>query len=246
MNNIRDFFKKKKILLLKILIAVLAVSGLVLILFPIYTNIVVANKEDQLLSSWEELKEEKALEDQDVAILEDKDQTGVIDTEEDVEGPEETGQEEIENYYLEEKSYTVEDLFPLKIKIPEIELESIVNAGSDVETLKEGPGYILGTALPGEPGRVAISGHRTTYGAPFNRVDELERGDVIYLETLNGLEFEYVVKQQLVVEPQDIEVLEGDERPELLLTTCTPKFSASKRLIVVAELLDYYRLESYY
>jgi sortase A len=130
--------------------------------------------------------------------------------------------------------------------IPAIESEWIVNAGSDSQTLKQGPGYIIGTSLPGQPGRCAIAGHRTTYGAPFNRVDELKRGDIIYLETLDGKEFEYIVKQQLVVDPEDIYVLEGDQIPELLLTTCTPKYSASKRLIIIAELLDYYKLESYY
>ena len=35
------------------------------------------------------------------------------------------------------------------------------------------------TPLPGQEGNAAIAGHRTTYGAPFNRIDELKPGDEI-------------------------------------------------------------------
>ena len=40
-----------------------------------------------------------------------------------------------------------------------------------------------GTPLPGEVGNVGIAGHRTTYGRPFNRMDELRAGDVVFLDT---------------------------------------------------------------
>ena len=91
-------------------------------------------------------------------------------------------------------------------------------------------------------GRCTISGHRTTYGSPFNRVDELEKGDLIYLETIRNDIFIYVVKEQIIVNPEDVYIIQGAGRRELLLTTCYPKYSEAKRLIIIAELINIYTL----
>jgi len=182
MNRIKRFFIRKHRLLLKIAIILLSTAGIILILFPIYTNIIIANKETRVLSSWEKLKDEKVQETPtEIETLPEEDisESGIIETQEQ---SAETTQEEIQE--PPQVEYTIQDFFPLKINMPDIESEWIVNAGSDPQTLKQGPGYIIGTSLPGQPGRCAIAGHRTTYGAPFNRIDELEDGDIIYLETL--------------------------------------------------------------
>jgi len=141
---------------------------------------------------------------------------------------------------------TVEDFFPLKLSIPKIDLEWVSYEGADDQTLKQGPGHIEETPLPGDIGRCTISGHRTTYGSPFSRIDELVYGDLIYLETIGGKIFAYAVKGQDIVNPEDVYVLEGSNERELLLTTCHPKYSASKRLIIVAELIKLYPLEWYF
>ena len=52
----------------------------------------------------------------------------------------------------------------------------------DAEHLRKGPGHYPGTALPGKIGNFVVSGHRTTYAAPFNRIGELRRGDEIVVE----------------------------------------------------------------
>ena len=52
--------------------------------------------------------------------------------------------------------------------------------------LRKGPGHYPNTPLPGQRGNVGIAGHRTTYGAPFNRIDELQRGDPIVVTTRMG------------------------------------------------------------
>jgi sortase A len=93
-------------------------------------------------------------------------------------------------------------------------------------------------------GNTVISGHRTTYGAPFNRVDELHAGDAIVLETRDTW-FTYRVTGEQVVSPSAVEVTyavpgKRDAVPTqrlLTLTTCNPKYSAKQRLIVHA-LLD--------
>ena len=120
-----------------------------------------------------------------------------------------------------------------QIRIPKIGVDKIVVEGVGVEDLKKGPGHYGGTALPGQPGNAAIAGHRTTYGAPFNRIDELDRGDTIHVTTLQG-GFSYTVSETRIVAPHQVEVLQdfGDNR--LTLTSCHPKFSARERIIVTA------------
>jgi LPXTG-site transpeptidase (sortase) family protein len=139
--------------------------------------------------------------------------------------------------------YSSEDMFPAKLTIPKIGLEWIVNEGSDILDLKKGPGHIPQTPLPGEAGRCAISGHRTTYGAPFNRIDELKKGDMIYLEALNGNKYFYQVINFQIIKPTFVEILNGTDRKELLLTTCYPEYSSRERLAVLAQLVTIFPLD---
>lgn len=119
----------------------------------------------------------------------------------------------------------------------------VVVEGASVADLKNGPGHIPGTALPGELGNVVVSGHRTTYGAPFARFGDLVEGHVVVLETEQGW-FTYTVRATSIVAPTAVEVtyaVPGDPtaKPDkrlLTLTTCHPKYSAKQRLIVRAEL----------
>ena len=69
----------------------------------------------------------------------------------------------------------------------------VVVEGVSTSDLKKGPGHIPGTALPGEVGNVVLSGHRTTYGAPFERFDELQPGDAVVVETRDTW-FTYTVR----------------------------------------------------
>ena len=129
------------------------------------------------------------------------------------------------------------------IRIPRLGAgyHKVVIEGVGHEDLKKGPGHYPGTALPGAVGNVVISGHRTTYGAPFNRVDELNTGDAIVLETRDSW-FTYRVTSEQVVQPTAVEVtyaVPGDKnavptKKLLTLTTCNPKYSAKTRLIVHA------------
>jgi sortase A len=122
-----------------------------------------------------------------------------------------------------------------QIQIPEIGVDKIVVEGVSLPDLKKGPGHYPGTPLPGQEGNAAIAGHRTTYGAPFHRLDELEPGDEIIVTTVQG-EFTYEVAETLIVSPNQVEVLEdkGDDR--LTLTACHPKYSARQRIVVVSKL----------
>jgi sortase A len=124
------------------------------------------------------------------------------------------------------------------LRIPAIDLDYVVVEGTDTESLKKGPGHYSDTAYPWEgSGRVGIAGHRTTYGAPFWSLDELEEGDRIVLATEYGI-FDYRVTGSRIISPSDGSVLSQTRRPTLVLTTCNPRFSAAQRLVVFAARVD--------
>ena len=125
-----------------------------------------------------------------------------------------------------------------QIRIPRIGVDSIVVQGISRPDLRKGPGHYPDTPLPGQKGNAAIAGHRTTYGAPFGNLDQLEEGDRIFVRTAQGSFTYEVYEANLVVKPADVQVLEPDRfRPATLtLTTCNPKYSAAQRLVVKAVL----------
>jgi sortase A len=122
------------------------------------------------------------------------------------------------------------------MQIPKIGLEKAIVEGVEVPDLQKGPGHYPGTPLPGQPGNAAIAGHRTTYGAPFFDLNELDVGDPILFTTREGHHFEYDVIETKVVKPSEVGVVDPTTDNRLTLTTCNPRYSASQRLVVVAKL----------
>jgi sortase A len=121
--------------------------------------------------------------------------------------------------------------------VPRIHLDVFVVEGVSEDDLRRGPGHYPQTVLPGQDGNAAIAGHRTTYGAPFFSLNDLSVGDTIALTDTDGRTFVYRVSEPpKVVSPGDVAVLRPTSLPELTLTTCNPRYSASSRLVVVAHL----------
>ena len=134
------------------------------------------------------------------------------------------------------------------LRIPKVDaLEEgwAVVEGVGVRDLKNGAGHMPDTPLPGAPGNSVISGHRTTYGAPFHDVDVLSWGDIIEVDTALGTHT-YAVRELKIVKPTDVWVTDPRDGAWLTLTTCHPKFSSRQRLIVFAELVDGPNYESIY
>lgn len=129
-----------------------------------------------------------------------------------------------------------------RIVIPRIGLDAIVVNGVRPTDLRKGPGWIDWTNLPGPTGTCGISGHRTTYGAPFRRVDELKPGDTIDLYSPYR-RYRYEVTGTLIVLPGQTEVVDPTEQPTLTLTACHPPYSAAYRIAVQAKLVDARRIE---
>ena len=126
-----------------------------------------------------------------------------------------------------------------RLVIPSIGLDWIVVEGVQVADLKKGPGHFRETPMPGQLGNSAIAGHRTTYGAPFFDLDELEPGDLIEVQTLVGT-YTYEVTGSEVVSPADYALVIPTTDPTvatLTLATCTPAYTARERLIVYSVLV---------
>ncbi len=120
--------------------------------------------------------------------------------------------------------------------IPKIGVDKYVVQGIGEEDLRRGPGHYPETVLPGQLGNAAIAGHRTTYGAPFFDLNQLKAGDDIFLTDTQDRRWDYKVTRSFVVSPTDVSVLDPTPFAQLTLTTCNPRFSATNRLIVTAQL----------
>ena len=139
---------------------------------------------------------------------------------------------------------------------PRIDLDIVVVEGTDTTSLQKGPGHYSpadnkrqrklgdGSAFPGQGETIGVAGHRTTYLAPFRRIEDFEGGDEITLQ-MPYATFTYEVEKSEIVAPSEVEVVancpegeycEGDEPYErLVLTACHPLYSAAQRYVELRE-----------
>jgi sortase A len=130
-----------------------------------------------------------------------------------------------------------------RLYIPKLDKEWVVVNGVRPADIRYAPGHYPDTALPGKVGNFSVAGHRIK--KIFWRLDELQAGDVIGVETRDSW-FVYKVTNQEIVKPNAVEVVAAvPDRPGvkptkalLTLTTCNPKFNNYERLIVHAQLVD--------
>ena len=123
-----------------------------------------------------------------------------------------------------------------KLLIDRIGLSSVVVEGTDAGDLRKGPGHYPGTPLPGQRGTVAIAGHRTTYGAPFRKIDKVRPGEEIVVVMPYG-RFTYKVERTRIVPPTAVWVTQRVSYDRLILSACHPLYSAAKRIVVFAKLV---------
>ena len=135
-----------------------------------------------------------------------------------------------------------------RLRVPRLDLNAILVNGTDRESLKRGPGRYSGRRadftelrgsppaafMPGEGQLVYVAGHRTTYLAPFSRIDRLRRGDRVTVE-MPYATFEYRVTRQVIVRSDQVEVLKSKGEEVLALQACHPRFFATHRYIAYAK-----------
>ena len=193
-------------------IALVAI-GIVIIAYPFYTNFVMKRREADVINSWEN----------QISL----DTTTQATTTETLTG---------NDTQVTDQSQQVIPGALFKITIPKINSSWVGYEGTNIPSLKRGPGHYIGTSMPGELGTCVIAGNRITYGAPFNRVDQLVNGDQIILETTEGKQFTYLVTGKMEVLPDGLSALKQTEYASLILITSTPKFYATRMLLVFAKL----------
>ena len=122
-----------------------------------------------------------------------------------------------------------------RIVIGRIGLNMVLVDGTDESSLKKGPGRDLRTYMPGQHRLVYIAGHRTTYLAPFSRINDIRVGDYIRLE-MPYATFVYRMTTHRIVLANDLSVLHSPNHELLELQACHPRFFATHRYIVYARL----------
>jgi sortase A len=123
-----------------------------------------------------------------------------------------------------------------RIKIKKIKANFVLVNGTDAASLRKGPGIYDDVPFPGAPGTTAIAGHRTTYLAPFRKINRLKRGDEVVVEMPYGI-FTYEVEKTRIVKPTALYVIKRVKYDRLVLSACHPLYSAAKRFIVFARLV---------
>jgi sortase A len=122
------------------------------------------------------------------------------------------------------------------LRVPRVNIEVPVLEGTDDLTLNRGAGHLPGTPLPGQPGNIAITGHRDGF---FRGLKDLAPGDVIQLDA-PGHTDRYTVRSIRIVSPSDTSVLAPTQESTLTLITCYPFYfvgAAPQRYIVQASLI---------
>lgn len=129
-----------------------------------------------------------------------------------------------------------------KILIPGIGMDVIMVEGTGKGDLREGPGHWPETPFPGQGGNFVVSGHRTTYGAPFRKLNKVEVGDDIDLVFPYGVA-RYTVTRVIIVLPTQVEEVAQRGREQVSLAACHPLFSAKQRIVVQGDLISFKLIE---
>ncbi|MBD7964932.1 class D sortase [Fictibacillus norfolkensis] len=202
---------------MKWLAYVLIVAGLTTMLYPKAKSVYYSYQEEQLLDDWESASA-------DSLIQQSSQQLDDVFTEE--KPPNNDG-----------KAEKVKSSIVGKLSINKIDLTLPIMEGASQKNLKVAAGHMNGTSPIGENGNAAIAAHRSyTYGKQFNRLPEVESGDLIQVETTQKI-FTYKVTEKQLVLPTDLSVLQSRKDESVLtLITCHPMKNPTHRYIVKAVL----------
>ncbi len=148
-----------------------------------------------------------------------------------------------ESVPIQKKEFTEFGDFWIEINKEGYDLKAPILNGVDKDDLKRGVGHHTTTALPNpESGNVVLSGHRWLPGSNpantvFRHLDKLSVGDAVSI-FYEGKEYVYKVRESKTVSNDAVEILDDTDSPQLTLYTCTPLFTALRRLVYVADLVE--------
>ncbi len=204
----------------------LILIGLIILIYPVYKGVHNNYEQKKIIKEWEETFRLIGEEDKN----KEKEQEVVIEDQTEIEEPEtaKTPQKNIMDYDRE----GILTIKKINLKLPILIDTTVKNLDVSVASInKTGPAGVIGN--------YAIAGHRSRiYGQLLNRLNEVEEGDIITVETKEDL-FNYTVTEILYVQPEDVWVLnKKEEKKEITLITCDPIRNPTQRLIVKGEILD--------
>lgn len=118
------------------------------------------------------------------------------------------------------------------INVPKVDIRYPVVEGTTDEILKKSLGHFEGTALAGEVGNFCVAGHRnSSYARYFNRLDEVNIGDEIIVETRTN-KYTYIVNKTFKIHESETEVLDQTDEKKITLITCTNGYKPKYRIVV--------------
>ena len=123
----------------------------------------------------------------------------------------------------------------LSLVISKINVNGTIVQGVDEEALKQGVGQLPNGVHPGDDfGNVVFAAHNDIYGQLFRRLDELEPGDQLTVQTETRIHT-YTVTETLIVGPNDVYVMDNRGGATLTLISCYPYMVNDKRIVVYAD-----------
>ena len=233
-----------KKIIYRILVAVIFLAGLSLLLYPFVANEWNTYRQEQLISSYDEVVSEKTA-------------AGAIDYEEEWLKAQQYNEELLpsilpDSFAVAEASEEDEEYMSAlnlagdgimgTVEIPKIGITLPIYHTTDEEVLEKAAGHLEGSSLPvgGESTHAVISAHRGLPSASlFTDLDLLEIGDHFLIKVLDET-LCYEVDQILTVEPDETEALQVEEGEDLVtLLTCTPYGVNTQRLLVRGHRVPY-------
>lgn len=209
---------------------VLILIGLAVLAYPKAGELYAAHQQQKLLSEWQEglviidIGEDEVIDDSR-PVVDDSDTTST-------EQAKKQEQEKLRTEYIQKHLEGVLSIEKIKLKLPILKGATRGNLNISVASMKN-------TGKAGELGNYALAAHRShRYGELFNRLEELDVGDRIEVDT-GGNIFKYQVVKKLYVKPEETWVLKSKKgSKEISLITCHPMIKPIQRLIIKGELIE--------
>ena len=203
------------------------IIGLVLLVYPKVSEVYNNYQQKKIVKEWQQsLGSSEEIMDNGVGSI----LPGSLESDKD------SGDEEEKNRKNEKKlteGYTKKNIKGM-LKIEKINLNLPILSGAIEENLKISVASIEHTGNAGEFGNYAIAGHRSrTYGRNFNRLEEVEIGDIIEVDKGEKI-YKYTVVEKLFVKPEETWVLNNNKNIKgITLVTCHPMVdNPTHRLII--------------
>ncbi|GAA0730923.1 hypothetical protein GCM10008905_32760 [Clostridium malenominatum] len=227
----------------KIISTIIIVIGVFVIAYPKMTEAYVDYKQQKLIREWNEslsIIDEGSInyqDDNEIILIEEQNTETVEDNKEN-EAYKEAEEKKKENERKLREEYIKKNMEGMLI-IKKINLNLPILKGAIEENLKISVASIEHTGKAGQEGNYAIAGHRShTYGRNFNRLDEVEIGDIIEIDKGES-QYKYVVVEKLYVKPEETWVLNSNKKnKEITLVTCHPMIKPTQRLIIKGNIIE--------